>query len=157
MLALLRHHGGQGRFDPRGLAVGAVRGHRLHGVGNRQDASLQADLIALQAPGVAAAIEAFMVLTHRFGHGPGKLNGAQRLVARFGMGAHQSQLLGGEAGGFGEDLGGDRELADVMHQTTDADPFHLLGRQLHLGGDRTGQGGDPQLMAGGVRIAGFVE
>ena len=62
-----------------------------------------------------------MVLPHGFGHGPGKFDLAQGLVARLGMGLQQGQFLGGNAVGFGEDFGGDREFANVMHQARDAD------------------------------------
>ena len=132
-------------------AVRALGGHRVPGVGRQDDPRLERDLVALDAVWIAAAVQAFVVMTDHAGLGIHAEASQQALACR-GVVLNPLVLGGGQRARLSQDGGSDRELAHVVddrragqdHQPVDAEP------QLAPGGHR--QDGD----AAAVRVGGRV-
>jgi hypothetical protein len=69
-----------------------VRCHRLHHVRHRQDARLEQDFLAFEAPRITAAVHPLMVLAHDLGDRPRKIDVLEDLVALLGMGLDHLEL-----------------------------------------------------------------
>ena len=109
--------------------VGPVGGHRLEGVRHHDDARLERHVAAREAVGVAAAVEALVVmqdpprllvqLGRRDDVGP-EVGGALRMTAA-------SSAV--SAAGFWRIASGDPDLADVVQEAGDPDPRHPIARR----------------------------
>ena len=111
--------------------------------------------LAGEAPRVAGAVEALVVLQDDLGHGRAEVDGARGSRSRRGVLLDEVELDLAEAPRLGEDLGGHGDLADVVDEAGEAQGVELLAGQAELGGDRRGQLGDAALVAGGVGVAGL--
>src|SRR4029077_19063124 len=102
----------------------ALADDRDVGIRHRQDARLQRDLLAGQAPWIAAAIGPLAVTENPCAdvlqaHVP------EQRGSQFGLAANLGLLLLGERARLVEDLGGDLIAPDVAHERGEADPRSL--------------------------------
>src|SRR5690606_25010068 len=111
---------GEGGVEPQGRPVGAVGHHGFDHVGHRHDAGFEADILALEALGVAGAVEALVVLVGDIRHRPGEFHVGEDAVAGDRVILHQPVFDIGEAAGLGEDIGGHGDLADVVDHGAEA-------------------------------------
>ena len=75
-------------------AIGPVGGHGIEGVGDGEYSRPQRNLLALQTPGIAAAVIAFLMGIHDIGRFVQEGNLAQHLVSQLGMLLHDRLLFG---------------------------------------------------------------
>ena len=73
-------------FDAERRAVGAVRGHRFHYVGDGQHAGFRQNGVAFEFARIAAAVEPFVVLANNLCNRQGKIDVFQNFVTLFGVG-----------------------------------------------------------------------
>jgi len=103
---------------------------------------------------IAAAVEALMVMAHDverdFGEAPGL---GQALVAVFGMAPHQGRLGGGQGLGFGQDLAGQKHLADIVQQSPQADLAQFPALEAEMEAEREGEHAHIDRVHGGGRVA----
>ena len=105
----------------RGGLVDALARDRVVDVGDGGDARELLDLGAVEALGVAGAVDALVVVAHDGDRDRREVGGAQELDAGVRVGLHDRHLVAGQAAGLVEDLGRDGELADVVHQQAEAE------------------------------------
>ena len=126
---------GERELLPGRLAVGPVGGHRLEGVGDEDDRATRAGSVAGQAVGVAAAVEALVVVAH-----PARLDshvgGLDDVVAEQRVALHLLVLGVGELGRLVEDRVGDPDLADVVQQAGQPQARRAARRRAELGADQ---------------------
>src|SRR5512133_2283017 len=91
-----------------------MRTHRLYNIGKTEDACLDQDIAIFQAPGIAGAIQPFMVLQYDFCDRPGKVDSFQNVVAYLGMGTDYPSLDITDVTGFTEYLGGNIDFPQIM-------------------------------------------
>jgi hypothetical protein len=108
-------------FGSQGSPVGTMRGHRLQNVCHGKYACFGKNLLALQVVWIAAAIHAFMMLEDDFRNRLGKLHILQNLISMFDMEFDYFIFNRCQPPRFGEYLGGDRYLADIMDQPDTGD------------------------------------
>ena len=134
-------------------AIGPVGGHRLEGVGDKDDARLERDLLAGEAVGIAAAVEALVVVAH-----PARLElhvgGLDDVVAQQRVALHVLVLVVGELGGLVEDRVGDADLAHVVQQPGQAQAREPPGLEAQLGADEPAQLRDGLAVAARVGVLG---
>ena len=115
---------GEGLVDPESRTVRPVRGHRLDHVGHRHDSRLEQDRLAFQALGIAAAVHPLVMLQGDVRHRPRKFDMLQNVVTRLRMSLDQHELGCAELAGFGEYLGRDADLADVVQMAGHPQALH---------------------------------
>src|ERR1700687_148476 len=98
-----------------GFSIGAVRGQRIVGIGDRDDPGLDGNRVTSETVWVAAAIETLVVVEDCQQCSP-RLAVAQDGEAHLGMRPHQIPLGLIESRALLQDLVWYRELADVVHQ-----------------------------------------
>ena len=101
-------------------------------------ARLQRDLLAGEAVGIAAAVEALVVVAHpaRLDLHVGRLHD---VVAQQRMALHLLVLVVGELGGLVEDRVGHADLAHVVQQPGQAQAREPPGVEAQLGADQAAQ------------------
>ena len=139
-------------LDAEAGPVGSMGMHGFDHVGNGDDAGFQQDRIAPETVGVAAAVQALVMLLDNAGNRPGEIDGLEDLVAGLGMLLDEGELQFGEPPRLAEDFGRNPDLADVMDHAGQLDAFDLCLRQLQLPGERHGKLGDAPLVAGGATL-----
>ena len=96
------------------LLVGTIRGQRVEGVGDSDDARQQRNLVALQAVRISAAIEG-LVMQFDTGQHFGQLRDrAQNVGALGGVRLHDLKFFCGERAGLFQDVIFDADLAHVV-------------------------------------------
>jgi hypothetical protein len=148
VLAQLR----DGDLLARRLAVRAVGGHRLVGVGDGQDARLDRDLIADQAEGIALAVGALVVREHPGGQVL-ELRMGEQARADLGMRADRVPLVGLQRARLAHQPIRYARLADVVHQPREPDALHALGLEAHLPRHPLGVASDRMAVAGVAGVA----
>jgi len=138
--------------DGHAFAVGAGAGHGVEGIGHADDAGRQGDGFSRQLVGVAAAVDAFVVV-------------ADAVVGQFGQGVFADQI--GTDGGVGFDycifvLGkdlpfvengvGHPHLAQVVQKTAEGDLHYLVVGKPQLLGQQFGKLRNPPQVAAGVGV-----
>ncbi len=114
------------RIHPR--AVGAVLRHRVVGVADGDDPRAERDLLAGERVGVARAVPALVAgADHRRDRREARRGGDDALADQR-VAAHELPLVVVERPGLGEDLVGDRDLADVVELGGQAHVVHLVAR-----------------------------
>jgi hypothetical protein len=117
-------------------AVGAVGGHRVEGVGHREDARPQRDRLADEAARVALAVPALVMAADHLDRVAERLDPGHHLHAEQRVGAHHLPLAVVQRSRLVEHRLGDADLADVVEQEPVAQP--LVGGELRV--DGLGQG-----------------
>ena len=122
-----------GRFLQRpGAAVGAVRGHRVDGVGQADDRGLERDPVAPQAVRVAVAVPALVVVEHRGHRGVEPVEPADDPRAVLRVPLHDLELELRQAVRLREDCIGDADLADVVEEPREAQDVESLPLEPEL-------------------------
>jgi hypothetical protein len=94
------------------LPVGAVGGHRVVGVADEDDPRAERNLFAGEALGIAAPVEALVLVAHERQDVAQELDRGQDALAHDGVALDDGPLLVGEGAVLVEDRLGDRDLAD---------------------------------------------
>ena len=102
---------------PSAARYGTMRRHGLDDVGDRKDSGLSEDRVASQPERVPRPVDPLVVLQDDVGDRPGEVDGPQDFVRRLRVCLHQRHLERREGTGLGEDLGRNRELADVVKES----------------------------------------
>src|SRR5256885_12647781 len=97
-----------------GLAVRPVGNEHVVGVGDRQDARFERNLLAAQSPGIAAAIDALVVGDHDLRFAMKARDPQEDLVAEVRVTLDRDPLVGVERAGLVEDGIRDPDLAYVL-------------------------------------------
>ena len=127
-----------------GLLVGAGRSHDLEGVGHRDDAGPERELLPRQTERVPRAVVALVVLLDR--EAPWTEPGGQRGNEAAPLQRMSADLLPfvlTELALFVEDVRVHGQLADVVEQRRPAQPVPVGLREVELVGDHVGEGPDP--------------
>jgi hypothetical protein len=125
----------QGLADRNRRAIGPVGRHRLEGVGDKDDARLQRDLVAAESMRIAASVDVLMVVEHP----PGfflELRGLDDRMTDVNVSAHRSGLFSGERPGLAKNPVGDADFADVVEQAGQAKPLDAIGVEPELLADQ---------------------
>ena len=101
-------------------------------IGDADDPGAEGDLVALQAVGISAAVEAFVVMQHDGDRLAQVRGGLEDDLPDARMLADRLPLVVGEGGRLVQDLLGDRDLSEVVQERSDSDALDLLVRQTHL-------------------------
>ena len=99
----------------RALAVWPRRGDRIEGVGDRDDAGTERDLLIRDARGVAAAVEALVMVQHNRRQ-PWVTQRLDQFGALLDMSPHDGLLGLREGSLLLQDLGRGVELADIVQE-----------------------------------------
>ena len=145
---------GQGDLARHGRAVGASGAHGVEGVGQRQDARDEGDVLAGEFCGVAGAVPAFVVMEDALEDEGNGGNTSEDSVADLGMPADLGVLIGVEAAGLAEDVFGDADLADIVEQAGDAVELDLRLVEVECDGHLGRQEADAFGMSAGVAVLG---
>jgi hypothetical protein len=144
-----------GLVEGDGLAVGAVGGHGVEGVGDREHPRPGRDGVAGQTGRVALAVPALVVAADHLHGAAQRLDAGHHLDPEQRVGPHHLPLAGVQRTGLVEHRLGDADLADVVEQEPVAQL--LVGGQL--GVDGLGQGDrvvvGPLEMGPGARVLGL--
>ena len=109
-------------------AIGAVHGHGVEGVGDREDARAQRDLVALQSTGIAGPVVALLVGVNNLSRLRQKGNSGDDLIAHVAVLLHLGHFLVRELAGLVQDIVGNGHLADVVQEGAAGDDADLLLR-----------------------------
>jgi hypothetical protein len=97
----------------------------------------------------------FVVLQCDLRHRPGEGDRMQDFVTLAAMDFQILEIFIHKLPGPRQNFGGHRDLADIVNQSPQKDPFDkLIGKLQHLT-DGRGQVGDPALVPGCIRVADF--
>ena len=138
----------------QGLAVRAIGGHGVVGVGHREDARLSRDFFAGQSIGIPLAVPAFVVVVDGGNQRVQELDGLQNLLAKHRVQFDIFELFIGEGPGLVE-VGVTSQNAAVVHDARLPDELDLGGGHVHLFGGEVGVQGDAIGVASGIRIHGL--
>ncbi len=144
---------GQSRVLAPGPAVGARRGDRVVGVGDRHDPRPERDRLPLEAGRVAAAVEALVVVPDDRERPLEEIQRLDDLHPALRVGADRRELLVGEPPGLAQDRVLDADLADVVNHPGQPQRLDVLLRQIEAGGDGHGDLRDPPRVARRVGVA----
>ena len=142
----------EGELEGQGIAVGALRRHRLECISEADDPHIQGDLAGGQPMGVARSIEALMVV------GDDRQERIeQREVAGDphpdrGVGLHHLVLLVSKLGCFVQDLLGDADLPDIVEEGSPGKGIERILAHLHRLPDGYGKVAHPQAVGLGVGV-----
>ena len=129
----------------------AVREHRVEGVADRDDARAERDVLAGQAVGVPAAVEALAAGAHERRHGLEAAGAQEDALGDDRVVAHVVALLGGQLAGLAQQRVGEGELAQPAELRGEADVRALERAEAHALGDGLGQLGGAQGVVAGQR------
>ena len=104
------------RLEAHRLVVRPLRHQRVEVVHDGEDARAERNLVGLEAGRVALAVEALVVAEDERRHRIGERHAADDLGADLRVDADLLELLLRERSRLGEDVLGDRELADVVQE-----------------------------------------
>ena len=82
--------------------------------------------------GIARTVEALVMLKDDFGHRPGEFNALQDVVADLRMSFDEIEFISGQPPGLAQYLCGDINLADIMDDTSNANPIYAVLREIPL-------------------------
>jgi hypothetical protein len=137
-----------GRLEREGTLVGPDRRHHLEGVGHRDDAGGQGQLVAGESGRVAGPVVVLVVAPD--GVDTGAQEGAERLDESgtgFGVALQDLPFALGGLARLVQDLGRNDELPDVVEEGTPADLVGLGRGEVELLDDEVGQGPGPFAVA----------
>jgi hypothetical protein len=136
----------------RGAAIGAVRRHRVEGVGDGDDPRAERDRLPGQAAGIAVAVEPLVVVADHRGDRR-VAEAADHVGAVAGVAADHVELQLREAPRLVEDRPRRVQLADVVQRGRRAHLGDVLRREPHLGRDPLRVPGDAPGVAVGEAVA----
>src|SRR5690606_25485711 len=148
LLPQVRHHLLQGP----GPLVGPLARKGVAHVHHREDPRREGDLLALEPPGIAAAVPALVVAVGNIRRLAQVGNGGQHLETVQGVALHDLPLLRRQLAGLQEDGVGDADLADVVEQGAAPHMDQLVIPHPHLTGDGEGVGHHPPAVAFGFLL-----
>ena len=134
-------------------AVRAVRGHRVVGVGDRDDAADQRDVLTRQAARVAAAVEPLVVAPAAVDQAVQARHRLEDALALLGVLAEHRDLLGRQLAGLVEHVVADADLADVVHHAGLDDPADLGSGRVRPRAEDLGVHRDALGVAARVEVA----
>ena len=143
---------GERLVERPGRAVDAGRQHRVERVGDVDDPRAERDLLALQAVGIAGAVEALVVVADRRNGVAEEAEPVDDAGALVGVALHQRPLLLRQARRLQQDRVRDRQLADVVEEGRVAEQVELHVRESELTTDRERQLLHTARMAGRVGV-----
>jgi hypothetical protein len=123
------------------VAVGALGGHRVEGVDGEDDPRLERDVVGREHVGIAAAVDALVVVADHARLGV-HAEASQQVLPCRGVVLDLLVLLGGERSGLSKNGRRDRQLAHVVHQRRAGEPDQPWGREPQLAADGDGRDGD---------------
>ena len=141
-------------FDGHALAVGAVAGHRVEGVGHGDDAGDERDLVAGELERIAAAVPLFVVMQHGGQHVGELLDVGENAVAQLGVLLDVLELGVGQLARLAEHGVVDADLADVVQQAGHVERVQHFRLAAQLLGEADGDAGDAIAVTAGVRVFG---
>src|SRR5438876_3346635 len=115
---------GLGRREP--LAVRPVGRHRVEGVADEDDPRLERNLLAALAVRIAGAVPVLVAGAHDRAYVLEALDGRDDPLAELRVRLHHRPLLGGQPARLGEDRGRDADLADVVEEGAELEPFERV-------------------------------
>src|SRR6267142_3464014 len=98
------------------FAIRPVANHGVEGIGNREDARPERNIVTFQTPRVARAVKKFLVGQHDFGGIAQERDADQHVVADFAVLAHDFFFVFGEWAGFAQDAIGNGHFADIVKE-----------------------------------------
>src|SRR6202041_3070003 len=116
------------------LAIGAVTGDGVQGVGDGKDAGADGDFDSVEAVRVAAAVKMFLMGENNLGRLGEEGDFAQHVVTARAMLAHYVLLLGSQFPGLAQNFVGDGHLADVVEEGPAGDDLDLCRADAHGAG-----------------------
>jgi len=133
------------------LAVGPLGDHRVECVDGEDDPRLERDVVLREHVGVAAPVDAFVVVADHARLGL-HAEAAQQELPCGGVVLDLLVLLGAERSGLSKNGRRDRQLADVVHQRRAGEGDQPRRGQPQLAADGDGRDGDAVAvgLAGGV-------
>jgi hypothetical protein len=137
------------------LAIGAVGGHRVQGVGQGEDPGPDVDLLAEESPGVALAVEALLVAEDDRRRGAEEGDALDHLVADVRVALHLRPFLGSEASRLEQHRVGHADLPDVVEERAAADLLQLRAAEPQPLGDGGGVFHHPLAVVGGLVLPGI--
>lgn len=145
---------GEGDLDRKSLAVGAVAGHGVVGVGYSKDPGDDVDIFSGEFVGVAAAVVALVVAANS-GEAVAELWDLEDdLFAEFGVGFDHVELFVGKSAGLLEDVVGDADFADIVEGAGHVDQVDKAFVVFKGFGEVAGVFGDALGVATGVFVFG---
>ena len=111
------------------MLVVPLGSHRVKGVGYRDDSRLHGNLIARQTLRITSAVDHFVMHVHAGEKVAHRRNLRHDLVALLRMRLHDLKLFVRKRRRFLQDPVIDTNLAHIMKQGADANPFDFLGGQ----------------------------
>lgn len=142
----------QGLGRAHGRAVGPRPDHGAEAVGHAQDPGLYADLVPVQAVGVAAAVEAFVHLVDGLEDGELEVDLAQDVQRMVDVALHHELFLFGELVDLGQHGLVDEYLADLGQVGGELHCGLDLGGQARVVGQQRGYVAHQQRVPGQVRV-----
>jgi len=134
-------------------SVGTVRDERVVDIADAEHAGRKVKLIAGESVGVAAAVEALVVVAHEPEHlGREAAEAADQLLSVLGVAADDRVLARVERAGLVEDRVRDRELADVVEKAGDRDGAQNRRRKSECLSDLDCAPGHAPGVPGGVGV-----
>src|SRR5262245_10959746 len=97
-------------------SIRAIGLKRAEAIGDRKDPRPERDLCSTQTARVPEAVPALMMAKHEIVDGTGKWHVAQDLGTDARMNLDALELLSGQRARFGQDVLGNRQVADVVQQ-----------------------------------------
>jgi len=142
---------GESRALADALAVGPLGGHRVEGVDGEDDPRLERDVVAREHVGIAAAVDALVVVADHARLGV-HAEAAQQVLPCRGVVLDLLVLLGGERSGLSKEGRRDRQLADVVYERCAGQRDEPRGSHPQLAGDGDDRYGDAAAvgLGGGV-------
>ena len=133
----------EGLLHRPGVAVDAGRHEGVVHVADCEDPRREVEVVGFQATGIAAAVEALVVVEHEARDA--LVEAAElleQLAAALGMRLDDGELVVVERPGLLQDRVGDGELADVVQKTADRHASEACAREAHLLADLDSEHGD---------------
>ena len=134
-------------------AIGAVGGHRVVGVGDRDDAADERDVLAREPARIAAAVEPLVVAPAAVDQAVQARHRLEDALALLGVLAEDGDLLGRQLAGLVEHVVADADLADVVHHARLHDAADLGVGQREAAREHLGVHGDALGVAARVHVA----
>src|SRR5215468_6881576 len=109
-------------------AFGSIRTvglKRAETIGDRKNARTEGDLCSAETARVPEPVPAFMMAKNQIVDRAGERNVAQDLRSDARMNLDALELLGGQRGRFGQDVFGNRQVADVVQQRRGSYRLHV--------------------------------
>ena len=133
-------------------AIGTVARHRVERVRHGEDPGGEWDLVALQAVGIALAVEALVMVAGHVAHHLRQVELVEDVARDLGVLAHLLELVAVEPAGLQQDAIRDADLADVVDHRAHLHGLELVVAEAKLAREHQGVLGHALGVAAGVGV-----